>query len=125
MLPHLTFLTKLLSTPSIVAILAASPQAYLSPPRHVFQEKPARVHGDFVEANSILGPMFRPSSLPEHGLAPTPNLALFANAFHSRREAEQNVAFLRTYAPTTFPQYVFVTLWPGTRGSTTTPFPKC
>jgi hypothetical protein len=98
MLPHLTFLTKLLSTPNIVAILAASPQAYLSPPRHVFQEKPARVHGDFVEANSILGPMFRPSSLPEHGLAPTPNLALFANAFHSRREAEQNVAFLRTYS---------------------------
>ncbi len=98
MLPHLTFLTKLLSTPSIVAILAASPQAYLSPPRHVFQEKPARVHGDFVEVNSILGPMFRPSSLPEHGLSPTPNLALFANAFHSRREAEQNVTFLRTYS---------------------------
>lgn len=98
MLPHLTFLTKLLSTPSIVAILAASPQAYLSPPRHVFQEKPARVHGDFVEVNSILGPMFRPSSLPEHGLSPTPNLALFANAFHSRREAEQNVTFLRSYS---------------------------
>jgi hypothetical protein len=98
MLPHLTFLTKLLSTPSIVAILAASPQAYLSPPRHVFHEKPARVHGDFVEVNSILGPMFRLSSLPEHGLSPTPNLALFANAFHSRREAEQNVTFLRSYS---------------------------
>jgi hypothetical protein len=45
-----------------------------------------------------LGPIFRPSSLPEHGLAPTPNLALFADAFHSRREAEQNVAFLRNYS---------------------------
>ncbi len=98
MLPHLTFLTKLLSTPSIVAILASSHPAYLSPPRHVFQEKPSRVHGDFVEVNSILGPMFRPSSLPDHALSPTPNLALFANAFHSRREAEQNVAFLRTYS---------------------------
>ena len=97
MLPNLTLVTKLVSTPSIVAILAASPQAFLSPVRHVFQEKPARLHGDFVECNSILGPMFRPSSIPEHGLAPTPNLALFSNAFHSRREAEQNVGFLRNY----------------------------
>jgi hypothetical protein len=93
MLPNLTLVPKLVSTPSIVAILAASPQAFLSPVRHVFQEKPARLHGDFVKCNSILGPMFRPSSIPEHGLAPTPNFALFSNAFHSRCEVEQNVGF--------------------------------
>ncbi len=97
MLLHTSLLAKLVSTPSIVAILAASPSAFLSPPRHVFQEKPARLHGDFIELNSILGPMFRPSSIPEHGLAPTPNISLFADAFHSRREAEQNVSFLRNY----------------------------
>jgi ubiquitin conjugation factor E4 B len=84
------------STPSIVAVLAASPTAFLSPPRHVFQEKPPRLHGDFAEFNSILGPLFRLSTIPDHSLAPTPNLALLANAFHSRREAEQNVSFLRT-----------------------------
>jgi len=98
MLSHVSVLTKLVSTPSIVAVLAASPQAFLSPPRHVFPEKPARVHGDFVELNSILGPMFRPSSIPDHSLAPTPKLPLFANAFHSRREAEQNVSYMRTYS---------------------------
>ena len=41
--------------------------------------------------------MFRPSSIPEHGLAPIPNFALFSNAFHSRCEVEQNVSFLRNY----------------------------
>ena len=95
MLPHVSLVTKLVSTPSIVAVLVKSPQTFVSPPRHVFQEKPARVHGDFIELNSILGPLFRPSSIPEHSLAPTPNMALFADAFHSRREAEQNVFFLR------------------------------
>ncbi len=97
MLPQTSLVAKLVSTPSIVAVLAGSPSAFLSTPRHVFQEKPARLHGDFVEVNSILGPMFRPSSIPEHSLAPTPNLSLFADAFHSRREAEQNVSFLRNY----------------------------
>ena len=98
MLSHVSVLTKLVATPSIVSLLAASPHAFLSPPRHVYPEKPARVHGDFVEFNSILGAIFRPSSIPEHGLAPAPPLPLFANAFHSRREAEQNVPYVRSYS---------------------------